>query len=169
MTSLNNQLEPSFLEVTYVDSEVENISGYENLYNTSYVDYREIDTSAVLNYKESNPSSFIKVNVPPDIKAENIAYKMYKDKSYWDILMMSGNKEMMVDMPKTNELLEEWVDAKVTNYFKNYQGNAPDEFKEAYRAALLERETETNLENQIFETLAPTAQREFLRSTKYSV
>lgn len=168
-TELNSQMESSIIEAVYADSDIENAPGYEELWNTSYVDYRELNISATQDYKETTPSAFIKVNIPPDIKAENIAYKMYSDKNYWDVLLLTTRREMMTDMPKTNEMLEEWVNAKVTNYFSNYKGNAPQEFKDAYREALLEKETETNIENQIFETLDPNAQREFLRSTKYSV
>ena len=165
---LNSQLEPSFMEMDTLDTDVESTSGYEELYNCVYYDYNSLDTSAALEYCINNPSSLLKVNVPAGISVESLAYKLYSDKNYWDLIMILNNKEMLNDMPKTNDLIEIEVEELVNNYFKDYQGNKSDELIEAYTKQLLENKTTENTESQSFIILNPSYQKQFLRSVKYT-
>lgn len=153
----------------YADSEIEPTDGLEALYNTAYRDYQTLDISDVEEFCDANPDALIKVNVQAGMLPELIANKLYSDKDYWDLLMILNNRECLIGVPKSNDIVEIEVDDLVDAYFKNYQGNVSDEMKDAYREALLERKHEENTEKQVFVALNPKYKKQFLRSVKYSV
>lgn len=175
MTALTEQMEASFLSMElletddYLDSNLEeNLS----LLNSVVYDYRSINLDEVESFLSSN-SVTKKINVFPNHKIEKIANDQYSDKNYWDLILLLNNREMITEMPKNSDLLQETVETEVSEYFANpnrkYQGNAPSELIEAYKEALLEKRTEENLEKQLFEILDPNYKKQFLRSVKYKV
>lgn len=169
MATLNSQLSNSFVEYDYLDTGVEPISGYEELYNKVYRDYQSFSIDAVLEFCIAYPESLLKVSVPPGMSIEGLAQKLYSDKDYWDLLMVLNNKELLYDLPKSNDLVAIEVEELVEKYFEDYQGPVADGLIEAYKENLLENKTKENLEKQTFIVLNPNYKKQFLRIVKYGV
>ena len=67
------------------------------------------------------------------IKIENIAYKLYNDPKYYDILMLLNQRDMLFDMVYTFDTIKDIVEEETNNYFNEYQGKTSAEFLESYK------------------------------------
>ena len=171
MTQLNNQLEPSQISMELIKTELENQEVYA-------YDFKSLSFEDLKSFAESNPDAFITVNVDANHSIEGVAKKLYGDSSYWDLLLLLNNRDMIEGMPKSTDILADEVNSETLNYFQNYQGNIPSfEDSEGNQKTLIDvyyenkiqQRTEENVQNQTFVVLKPEYKKQFLRTTRYKI
>lgn len=179
MAYLNEQMEASIMSMSLMKSE--DFTDSSEFKNTVVYNFRTLDFSDLTDFLSSNPEAFEYVNVDANHKIETVAQRRYSDKNYWDLLLLLNDKNMIEDMPKTNDLLIDEINEKVENYFKNYQGNIVSHtveedgkfvqktIKDFYKEYLLEKADSKNLERQKFLALKPEYKKQFLRTVKYKI
>lgn len=136
-------------------------------------DYKSLNTDDIMNFINENPQALEIINLDSEYNIETLAKKKYNDINFFDLILILNNREMVLGMPKNNDLLEEEVETLTQNYFSNpeapYQGNSTQELVEAYKNSLLEKKIEENVERQYFTILKPEYKKQFLRTTKYKI
>ena len=171
MTQINSQLEPSQISMELIKTELDNQEVYA-------YDFKSLSFDDLKSFAQSNPDAFTTVNVDANHSVESVAKKLYDDASYFDLILLLNNRDMIEDMPKSTDLLVDEVEDETLSYFKNYQGNIPSfEDSEGNQKTLidvylenkLQQRTEENVQNQTFLVLKPEYKKQFLRTTRYKI
>lgn len=170
MTQINSQLEPSQISMELIKTELDNQEVYA-------YDFKSLSFDDLKSFAESNPDAFTTVNVDANHSIEGVAKKLYNDTSYWDLILLLNNREMIEGMPKSTDILADEVRSETLNYFQNYQGNIPQWDTEEGQKSLIdlyyenkiEQRTEENVQDQTFTVLKPEYKKQFLRTTRYKI
>ena len=173
---LNNQLEPSQISMEVIKTELDNQEVYA-------YDFKSLNFDDLKSFAQSNPEAFTTVNVDANHSIESVAKTLYDDPSYWDLILLLNNREMIEGMPKSTDILSDEVKSKTLNYFQKYQGNIPQweeinketgkleqkSLIDLYYENKIQQETESNVQDQTFIVLKPEYKKQFLRTTRYKI
>lgn len=172
---LKSQMDTSCIqmELLNVSELLEKTQENIDLQDKVVYDYKSLNTDDMLKFIDENPDSLEIINLDSSYNIETLANKKYSDINFFDLILILNNRQMLLDMPKNNDLLEEEVETLTQNYFSNpetpYQGKTSKDLIDAYKENLLEKKIEENVEKQYFTILKPGYKKQFLRSTKYKI
>lgn len=172
---LKSQMDTSCIQMELLDVKdfIEYTQENLDLQDKVCYDYKSLNTDDITNFINENPQALEIINLDSAYNIETLAMKKYNDINFFDLILLLNNRNMVLDMPKNNDLLEEEINTLTQNYFSNpespYQGNASQELISAYKENLLEKKTEENVKKQYFTILKPEYKKQFLRTTKYKI
>ena len=116
-----------------------------------------------------NPSLLEYIKLQFNDLIENIAYKLYNDPKYYDILMLLNQRDMLFDMVYTFDTIKDIVEEETNNYFNEYQGKTSAEFLESYKKYKLEEYEKNNEKLNTLLVLKKDVLPEIIRNYIYGI
>lgn len=116
-----------------------------------------------------NPSLLEYIKLQFNDLIENIAYKLYNDPKYYDILMLLNQRDMLFDMVYTFDTIKDIVEEETNNYFNDYQGKTSPEFLQSYKKYKLEEYEKNNEKLNTLLVLKKDVLPEIIRNYIYGI
>lgn len=114
---------------------------------TSVVDYASINLIKIYEFIDRlDPNWITNSRVGVNDKLERIAYQLYGNASYWDIIMILNKKKPFTCLPYDDDTIKEMAINKVARYKTlNYGSNLPNEdYDRLYNKYFDELESDNN-------------------------
>ena len=131
-------------------------------------DYFSLELDNIRNLYH-NPSLLEYIKLQFNDLIENIAYKLYNDPKYYDILMLLNQRDMLFDMVYTFDTIKDIVEEETNNYFNEYQGKTSAEFLESYKKYKLEEYEKNNEKLNTLLVLKKDVLPEIIRNYIYGI
>lgn len=131
-------------------------------------DYFSLELDNIRNLYH-NPSMLEYIKLQFNDLIENIAYKLYNDPKYYDILMLLNQRDMLFDMVYTFDTIKDIVEEETNNYFNEYQGKTSAEFLESYKKYKLEEYEKNNEKLNTLLVLKKDVLPEIIRNYIYGI
>lgn len=132
-------------------------------------DYRSVDLKKINELILDEDIETIKINAGE--KMELVADNVYRNKDFWDFLMIINDKCSLSDMPYDNDIVQAISEEMTSNYFSNpdrpYQGNITDELLSEYKEFIHEKINQENFRKMLVKILNPDKLADLLREFKY--
>lgn len=106
-------------------------------------------------YRNIDLSKFKVIDTLENSFTEGISFKEYKNVDYWDLILLTNDRDGLFDSVYSFDIIKDLVDEISENYFREYQGNLNQEFIEAYKENLINKLVDLNFKNSKVKILKP--------------